>query len=286
LGNLIWSKQFGGAKGDYLQSLISLSNGNYAFGGYANSFIGTGSWPPFAYLLLQFDSSGNTVFCKQYPTGQSERCNAIAETHDGGIVMNGNIAKIKVDLFGNIIWKNAAGAGIDVFTMNNGNILFTGTPGILPVIKADSLGNLGCNQGILFIPQMVSLSENLLPMNFYESAFSPSDSVVSISLSNIQLTSTLNCLTATGTEDHFSEDAVTIFPNPFVSELFIKNNSFNSLSHISLINMFGQVVFSKKLDAADFDPLFLYWLPAGIYCMNLFFTDRNHSVSKKLIKVE
>ncbi|MBL7928971.1 MAG: hypothetical protein JNL47_05790, partial [Bacteroidia bacterium] len=47
LGNLIWSKQFGGAKGDYLQSLISLSNGNYAFGGYANSFIGTGSWPPF-----------------------------------------------------------------------------------------------------------------------------------------------------------------------------------------------------------------------------------------------
>ncbi|MBL7928629.1 MAG: T9SS type A sorting domain-containing protein, partial [Bacteroidia bacterium] len=281
LGNLIWSKQFGGAKGDYLQSLISLSNGNYAFGGYANSFIGTGSWPPFKQLLFQFDSAGNKIFCNQYiQGGLSDKCYALAETQTGKIIITGIGTTKMTDANGNAILWFAWGGNISINLLPDQSMIFTGNNGsnsLIQITKTDSVFTPLCYNYNFDPLQQVSIPDDFLPLALGEASCTPFDSSVSgMFFLNFNLLDSLLCLTATNVVQPEKKTDIYIFPNPFTEYISLVNVDDTFIDQLIIHDMTGIMLESIKYSG---DWLNLAHLNQGIYFISIY------SKNKSLLKV-
>ncbi|MEP7170165.1 MAG: hypothetical protein ABI855_12400, partial [Bacteroidota bacterium] len=113
IGNLIWSKTFGGTLGNGGFSVQQTTDGGYIITGYAPN-IAQGTQKVY---LIRTDINGDSLWTKVFNGIMAEGGNSVTETTDGGFIITGLTVSF--------------GAGVaDVY-----------------LIKTDSLGNSGCNEG-------------------------------------------------------------------------------------------------------------------------------------------
>ncbi|MBL7928431.1 MAG: T9SS type A sorting domain-containing protein [Bacteroidia bacterium] len=286
LGNLIWSNQFVGAKGDYLESLISLSNGNYAFGGHSNSFIGTGSWPPFNQLLYQFDSTGNKIFCKQYVQGGFfDACYALKETQGGNIIITGIGTTKKTDINGNPFLWYGLGMNTSISLLPDESIVFTSDYGInsqIRIIKTDSLLSPPCYSFNYNPPQQVTITDEFLPLTLNEISITSSDSAISTTFFNFNLLDSLYCLTATNIIKHELNHDISISPNPFIDYISVVNEGNLIINQLDIYDLAGRFIKTSKYSN---EKLNLSYLKQGIYFIKIVSKDKSIIQLFKICKI-
>jgi hypothetical protein len=158
-GNEVWSKTYGGARYDGIESMVVTSDGGYALAGYTISY-GTGNND---FWLVKTDSSGNQVWSKTYGGTGYDYAYSVIQTGDGGYALTGftnsfgggkpNVLLVKTDSSGNQVWSKTYGGTDDdrafsvVQTGDGGYAIagYTNSSGAgdydFYLIKTDSSGN-------------------------------------------------------------------------------------------------------------------------------------------------
>ncbi len=136
-GNEEWNRTFGGAGGDYGDSILQITDGGYIISGVKGSY-GTENddvW------LIKVDINGNEEWNKTFGGEYRETCKTIQKTSNGGYIISGStksygngdfdIWLIKVDANGNEEWNRTFGGmesdtGNSVQQTTNGGYILTG----------------------------------------------------------------------------------------------------------------------------------------------------------------
>ncbi len=139
-GDLLWSKQFGGAENDAGWRVIpSQNDGGYLIVGKTAS-IGNGEDDVY---LIKVDNAGNLEWSKSYGTTGDDFGRSIVETTDGYLITGSafnsannstDLYLLKVDFDGNEEWNKFFGTtgfdeGQDIALMNDGNFAIVGNSG-------------------------------------------------------------------------------------------------------------------------------------------------------------
>lgn len=132
-GNILWSKSYEGAKGEYAAEIMDIQNG-YLIAGYTWSF-GTAA----DYMIAKVDYDGNLQFAKHYDGGNFETCFGATLT-DHGVILIGsrseissdNAFAVKLDTTASVVWsKTYGGNGVDqansIVKTTDGGFVFTGS---------------------------------------------------------------------------------------------------------------------------------------------------------------
>jgi hypothetical protein len=145
LGNLLWSKTYGGSGTDFGYYVKQTTDNGYIIGGYTESF---GAILKDAFII-KTDSNGNLLWSKMFGEGLSEYCYAVDETSDGRYVLVYSKGLIKVDSIGNLVWSKKYNANLYFFQKTNdeGFILVGDKDSSVAynqacLIKTDSSGNI------------------------------------------------------------------------------------------------------------------------------------------------
>lgn len=136
-GNITWQKNLGGTQSDLGYIAKQTADGGYYIGGYtlssaSNDVTGVNNGAQDAWLL-KLDSSGNTVWQKNYGGSGNESFYGIQLMSDGGCVLagftgssvsgdvsgtskgNNDVWVLRLSSTGSILWeKNYGGAGLDI----------------------------------------------------------------------------------------------------------------------------------------------------------------------------
>ena len=106
-GNMVWSKFYGGAKEDILQSVVKIKEG-YILAGYTISY-GKGDAD---FWVIKIDENGNEMWNKTYGSKYTEYADHIVKGENGYIVAGKKIENdnymtwiLKIDENGNEIWN-------------------------------------------------------------------------------------------------------------------------------------------------------------------------------------
>lgn len=121
LGNLMWTKEYGGTSYDWGYGAVEVSTGGYLIYGRTMSY-GAGAEDA---LLIRTDFNGDTLWTRAYGQTANDHLSHAMETPDGGFL--------------------ACGKGVPVATSNRNHLY---------LIKTDSNGNSGCNE--MFAPMTVN----------------------------------------------------------------------------------------------------------------------------------
>jgi hypothetical protein len=115
LGNLVWTKTFGGAKPDFINHILPTADGNYFLIGYSQSY-GGGDYDEW---LLKIDPSGTLIWSKTYGGYGNDLGRDIIATTDGNYMIVGSSNSpglgasdanlIKIDPAGAVIWNKLYG---------------------------------------------------------------------------------------------------------------------------------------------------------------------------------
>lgn len=158
LGNLSWSKNFGGMDMDGGRCAIEDSEGNYVIVGWTRSF-GSGNSD---FYVLKLSPNGAVRWTKTWGGVNFDEANSILEVDDGYLVAGftlsytsggKDVALVKFDKDGNVLWyKNYGGSKDDtaskiIKTFDGkflivGNTLSYGSSGDIYLLKVDGDGNL------------------------------------------------------------------------------------------------------------------------------------------------
>jgi len=157
LGNLLWSKTYGGTNVDWGMDLKQTLDTGYILAGYSNSQ----SWDYNIYVV-KTDSIGNSLWTRTYGGNDWDFSYSIETTSDSGYIIAGETYSygsglsdgyaIKLDSLGDTTWtKTFGGIGKDVFydviETYNGNLLFAGSKTSIDgdtdywLVKTDNYGN-------------------------------------------------------------------------------------------------------------------------------------------------
>ena len=164
LGNMQWSKTYGGTTADDLYIVIQTDDGGYAMAGYTTSF-GAGAADG---RLVKVDSSGNLIWSQTYGGTDVDDITSMVKTNDGGYALVGftrsfgagrtDFWLVKVDSEGVLQWNQTyGGAGDDsahavVQTSDGGYALAGSTTSFgsgnsdFWLLKVDSQGNMEWNK--------------------------------------------------------------------------------------------------------------------------------------------
>ena len=95
LGNVMWSKTFGGANDDEFKSVIQTSDGGYALTGYTKSYLD----PTFGDLwAFKLNASGDSTWCKFYGGAKEDIGHCILEHPNGDFFISGAKQSIATNL--------------------------------------------------------------------------------------------------------------------------------------------------------------------------------------------
>ncbi len=172
VGNMEWSRAFGGTSSDSAYSLVATSDGGYAIAGYTNSFGAGGG----DFYLVKTDVGGNMEWNKTYGGAGTEIAYSLVATSDGGYAIAGtwNLSKIpvlegwnveqsdfwlvKTDAFGNMQWNQTYGGAApeiaySLVATSDGGYAIAGTGNYVSyvggnfwLVKTDANGNMEWNQ--------------------------------------------------------------------------------------------------------------------------------------------
>jgi hypothetical protein len=113
IGSLQWTKMFGGESNDIVMSVHQNTDGGYILGGWSQSFP-VGSYHS---MLIRTNAIGDTLWTRTYGGGGTPRGYSVQQAKDGGFIF--------------LASASAFGAGnYDLY-----------------LVKTDSNGNSGCNEG-------------------------------------------------------------------------------------------------------------------------------------------
>lgn len=103
LGNIEWSKCYGGTGADYLYSIRQMSNGHFIMAGYSNSINGevTGNHGNFDYWIVQIDSTGNIEWQLSLGGSGADHAYSVAPASDKSFIVSGRSASDDGDVAGN-----------------------------------------------------------------------------------------------------------------------------------------------------------------------------------------
>ena len=118
LGDILWTRSYGGSNLDGGYSVQQTTDGGYIVAGETESF---GAGDPDIYLL-KTDSTGDTLWSRTYGGSLSEWAQSVQQTTDGGYIVAGitgipfhdfDVYVIKTDGSGDTLWSRTYGGGGD-----------------------------------------------------------------------------------------------------------------------------------------------------------------------------
>jgi hypothetical protein len=113
IGNVMWTKTFGGTGEDKGYSVQQTTDGGYIILGTSNSFNGSNDL-----YLIRTNSNGDSLWTKTFGGTGNDEGISVQQTTDGGYIMLGttsfgagsdDIYLIKTDSIGNFVWSKAYG---------------------------------------------------------------------------------------------------------------------------------------------------------------------------------
>lgn len=115
VGNLLWSKAFGGIKNELGHSIIEMSDESLILAGQALSYSATSYDEIF---LVKVDKDGNHLWSKTLSGGSGEIARSISKTADGGFIIAGDensinygVCMVKFTSNGDTAWSHTYRAG-------------------------------------------------------------------------------------------------------------------------------------------------------------------------------
>jgi len=285
-GNLLWSKTFGGAGDDWGYSLKQTNDGGYIITGYTNSF-GTGDYDA---CLIKTDSIGSLLWSKTYGGINSDGGYSIKQTSDGGFIVSGGTGSFgagnsdsylfKTDSNGVLLWsKTFGGAGGDgggsVQQTIDGGFIIAGTTnsfgaGSLDIylIKTDSLGNSGCNQGnaaTIVTTPTIQVTSPATVVSFPTTIETSPSAIVSSGG-----TVTTLCTTVGIPPLSFGEGSgVRLFPNPSSGNFLITFEKEIKKGSIEVVNLLGEIIYSENISNESEKEIHLTKVSPGIYIVKV-----------------
>jgi len=163
LGNLLWSKTYGGSSSDFGYSVSQTTDSGYIIGGFTTSF-GAGQSDMY---LVKTDTDGAVLWAKTYGGPLSDFGYSVQETNDGGYIIagftqsfgvGGDVYLVRTDSSGVLLWsKNYGGASSDYgwsvqqttdggYVVSGYSASFGAGSNDVYLIKTDEFGNSGCNE--------------------------------------------------------------------------------------------------------------------------------------------
>ncbi len=158
-GNILWQKNYGGAREDEGYSVGETADGGYIVAGRTRSY-GSGMYDVW---LMKVDPSGEKTWDKAFGGALDDEASSIKQTIDGGFIIVGNTKSfgsgmydvwlLKIDQFGGKIWDKTIGGSRDdmgdsIQETRDGGFVVAGTTGSWGngdadalLIKIDSNGN-------------------------------------------------------------------------------------------------------------------------------------------------
>ena len=155
VGNVEWSKTYGGTNDEWAYSVVQTNDGGYALAGLTCSYGAGGddTW------LVKTDSTGNVQWNRTYGGESSDYAHSVVETSDGGYALAGRTFSfgtkgfwlVKTDSSGNVQWNQTYGGTPNdiAFSMIQSNddgyalagVTF-GVGGNIRFVKTDATGNM------------------------------------------------------------------------------------------------------------------------------------------------
>ena len=150
LGEVAWTKTFGGSGDDTAREVIVTRDGGYAILGFSNSTDGDlqgKSTPVNDYWLLRLDEEGELLWSKTYGGSGDDQGQSVIQTADGGFAITGYAMSsdgdasnnegfhdnwiLRLDAQGNILWERSFGFSghdhsYDVLQTADGGFFFVG----------------------------------------------------------------------------------------------------------------------------------------------------------------
>ena len=286
LGNVQWSKTFGGTNYDAGLSSLSTPDGGFLILGMTRSF---GAGQRDAYLV-KTDSLGNQEWQKTYGTQANESGWGIIALNDGNYLMGGGggypggsgwAKLIKINGLGTVIWQktyNYQGANDSYIywptELTDGSIVAEGlttTAGESNagwLLKTDSNGNEIWQQKYNY-NNYVDLFYNVLPTEdegFLLSGWCLNPASNNTTDAWLLKVDSLGCPypnCTVGIEEESKKVAFNLWPNPAVNELHIELHG-SARTNLVLHDAIGRVVLQKTLNEKE-NTVELSTIPAGIY---------------------
>jgi len=204
IGNVLWTKTFGGSHDDYGQSVQQTSDNGYIIAGYTNSF-GTGNFDTY---LIKTDVNGDTLWTKIIGGSGNDLGYSVHQTFDDGFIILGQSQS---------------------FGFGNTDFYLT---------KTDANGFSGCNEGnttttivniaVAFaaIPDTSIAHPNTIVTN-------PSTVIGSWGIDSVICTSV-------GIHELNKEESFIISPNPASSTFTIHSDAQLQNAQLEIYNLIGE----------------------------------------------
>ena len=286
-GNGLWTKTFGGIYNDRGSSAQQTTDGGFVITGYTASF-GAGSYDVY---LIRTDSSGNGLWTKTFGgTNNDDWGYSVQQTTDGGFVIAGYTASfgagswdvylIRTDSSGNVLWTKTFGgtdddACISVQQTYDGGFIITGESSSFGssawhfyLVKTDSLGNSGCNQGNTATIVTTSATQVTTPATIVTSPATIVTNPATIVGSGGTVTTL--CTTVGITPLSFGEGlGVRLSPNPASGYFAITfPNTINKCT-VSIYNIIGEKILTAEITNTSRKEISLTNINPGIYIVKV-----------------
>ncbi len=297
IGDTLWTKSFGGIHSDVGYSVKQTVDGGYIIAG--NSIISAGIDSDI--FLIKTDVNGDTLWTKSFGGTCYDQAYSVQETTDGGYIVLGltcsfggiyhDVYLIKTDSNGDTLWTKIIGSassedyGSSIQQTSDGGYIIAGysnsfgTGGTnVYLIKTDSDGNSGCNEGSTSTIVTAFVSQVAIPLTIVTSPTSIVTTPATI-VSSGGIFSTL--CTTVGIKEIALDNSFRISPNPVAGNFIISFEEVIMKGSVEILNSLGTKVFIENISTEYKKEINLKNISQGIYFVKVF--DGEKYYCKKLI---
>ncbi|MEJ6775713.1 MAG: T9SS type A sorting domain-containing protein [Crocinitomicaceae bacterium] len=298
IGNLQWSKNYGGSDHDFGHSVLQTPDGGYIMSGFTKSFgnnLGTKS----DILLIKTDANGNQQWTKTYGRqGKNDFARGMVIAPDGGYLMVGwtegqsdffDILSVKTDAQGNLQWSKTYnhadmdGASSIDLTQDGGFVFTGGEINSFPfsndmyIVKTDGLGNIGttCNGSPQIIENVITQLQIDSNSTFNDNPISGTTvSYISTDINPIVLTV---CNEISTSVAEVAQQVISFYPNPVENVLVIKGEHLQNVD-LKLYSTLGVLVKEIECSGVGSCNFNMSNISSGTYLIEL----NNRKISEKM----
>jgi hypothetical protein len=271
-GDTLWTRQYANTVMTMEPTSISRTMDScYVISGFESSVPFPGSF------LFKINSSGDTLWKREFGYGDSLVINNVEQTNDSGFILSATQdyykgLLIKTDGLGNILWTKEMNSNFRcefAIQSSDGGYAIAGGPGCC-VIKTDSLGNTQCTSivsavsssmmGMDLVYSSINITTDTLifPLTGFQNLVEIEDSMLCNSLSINKLI----------TDELFLE----LSPNP--AESFITVSSLSPITYIEIYNTLGDRLKTIDTNNQKEIEINLEDLIPGIYFLKIFSNEK------------